>query len=424
MKIMHLSLETQLEIEPPLKTMEPYLTQNEVTTLSKINTDGAGVDALLSSVKTLQGIHSTLQSDCIEGTINPYAAGALNAAVEHLCLQAKVTPNIPFHLEQLQGKVAKRKAVTYAMESISETIDNFLRKIIAWIKKIYDIVYDDIEYAIRGADAIARQARIIQEQAIKKQSIGGSSTSKKLINKTKLISYFNEDGKAMNASEIKENYHKYSTEMNESFSSTVLHNVLANIINTMHQTIKKIGTGAITTTDALKTSNAGVIYLKEHSFIHFKPTDPVNDNEAISYSLPFGNASILAVLGKEDNYYNFVSISLNQKIHTEGKGLTSLTPKEVIEFTKLIEEQMHSGIYRDHLKIKKEIKEIGKVVSTMCDEIIVTQSENGNSAIPSLHFLKSITSSLMTLTKILYSYNGVMNRSMLAYCETSLSNWN
>ncbi len=423
MKIMKLALETMLEIEPPIQPQDPYLTNADIASVGEIERGSATVDELLGAVKTMQGINASLQDNGIEGTINPYAAGALNAAVEHLCLRSGIEVNTPFCLEQIQGRISKRKAVTYAIESISDSISGIIRKIIVWIKKVYGIVYDDIEHAMRGADAVARRAKSIQELAIKKQATNGSAVNKKLINKRNLVSYFNVEGTLLSYSDISTCYTAYSTEMNNSFSATILQNSLAHVVKTMQQAIKQIGVGNIGAKDALRASNAGVLYLKDHAFTHFKPTDPVNDNEALSYTLPFGNASILAVLGKEGDFYNFVSVDLTQTLHTEGKDLPNLSPKEVIALTTLIEGQMHSGLYHDHLKIKSEIKEIGKIVANTCDSIISTQSENGNEAIPSLHFLKSLTASLMTLTKILYSYNGAMNRSVLAYCEASLANW-
>ena len=424
MKIMSLASETMLEIEPPLEPEVPFLTNKDVVSVASMERESSDTDVLLESVKTMRGIYTAIQDNTVEGTINPYAAGALNAAVEHLCLRAGVRVNTPFCLEQLQGRISKKQAVGVALESISEGIDAVIRRIIAWIKKIYEIVYDDIEYALRGANAVARRAKRIQEIAIKKQSTSGSAANKKLINKRNLISYFNVDGKALSYAEIEAAYKHYSKEMNDSFSSNILHNALAHVVNNMQQAVKQIGSGNFSDKEALVSSNAGVLYLKDHAFQYFKPIEPVNDNEAIAYELPFGNASIVAVLGKENDYYNFVSVTLNQVQKTESKDLPNLTPKEVINLTKLIESQMHSGLYHDHLKIKQQIKEIGKVVAKTCDSIISTQSDNGKEAIPSLHFLKSLTGSLMILTKILYSYNGVMNRSMLAYCETSLSNWN
>ena len=423
MKIMNLALETMLEIEPPLESSDQFLTNDEVASVANIERGSETTDELLDSVKTMQGINSSLQDNSVEGTINPYAAGALNAAVEHLCLRAGVSVKQPFCLEQLQGRISKQKAVGMAMESISESIGAIISRIVAWIKKIYELVYDDIEDSLRGATAVARRAKRIQELAIIKQSTSVADSNKKPINKQHLVSYFNVEGKLLSFSEIESAYKNYSTEMNNSFSSNVLHNTLANVVNNMRQTVKQIGIGNYSAKEALAASNAGVIYLKDHAFKNFKPTNPVNGNETISYTLPFGNATILAVLGKEDEYYNFVSVSLEQMHNTEGKDLPNLTPKEVIDLTKMIESQMNSGLYHDHLKIKQQIKEIGKMVAKTCDSITGTQSENGNEAIPSLHFLKSLTASLMMLTKILYSYNGVMNRSVLSYCEASLDNW-
>ena len=411
-----------MEAEAEELAIEKDLRETTPSDFSEVEKHLSETNVMFDSVKTLDGISGSLKGALADGGMTPQSAEALNIAVEHFCTKCNIPKTKVFCVEQFQGMHARKKAIAIGMENISSIVMTVVRKIVTYIKKIYEFVYDDIENTARGAAAVTNKALLLQELAIKKQVLNNGN-SKKTINKKSLVTYFNEEGTALSFSEIQKRYEDYSREVNNSFSGTVLHNTLATVINNMQHAIKEIGKGNISNENALKASNAGVIYLKDHAFNHFKPIEKINDNEALGYKLPFGNASLAVALGKDGDYYNSVSIDLIQDKNNECKDIVSLTPKEVIIFTKMVESQMHSGIYRDFLKIKAQIKEIGKIVTETCNSVTKAQYENSSAAIPSLNFLKSLTGSLMIMTKMLYSYNGAMNRAILSYCEQSLANW-
>lgn len=406
--------------EPDLQGLVPIESDEKLDLLNEQSQD---TDELLTIASTMEELNIALDNISSSGVISEPAACAISTALEHLIKRSGVDYANAFSLESFQGTASRRKALNAAIENISDTIANIIRRIISWIKAVFEYIYDDIEHAVRGADAVARRAKRVQEEAIRLQGVGSSEQRKTTIKRRSITSFFNDNGAPMSFSEIADKYRNYNKEMNEGFSSNTLQNAVAHVANAVQQTVRRIGVKDFTNEEALIASNAGIIYLKENTFKNFKPAPETNGNETLSYELPFGNSEIHAVLGKLDNTYNTVSTSVVQNDVLSIKEIPALTPAEVIEFTKAIESDMHRGIYRDHLKIKAQLKDVGKIVTNTCDAITKAQAQVGSGNIPSLHFLKTLTSTLLGLTKSVYKYSGLTNRTLLYYCEDSLRAW-
>ena len=389
-----------------------------------VDEDEELVNNLFTAIEKIDGIKENLNTALNESITEPITidkASDINLSIEELCSKIKMDYTPVFCLESLHSPIAKKEAIKVALEGFTDRIMDIIRKIINWIKAICTMVYDDIEHCFRGAQSTAKHAHKIIEHAIAKQALKSSNNSK--ITKNSLRVFFNTSGKAMSASEIKEAYKSYNDEMNNSFSGIILHNTLANVFNTMAGINKNKSSSEFTEEDALRASHNGLMYFEHNALKAFTKTNPINGNDTFEYKLPFCNARLVIILSKIKEFYNTVSLEDIKLSKIRASELPILTPKEVIDLATLIEAQMNVGIYKDVNKIKSQIKEINKLVSKSCDDIMKSKQTNSNVDLTSLHFLKTISGTLIKLTKYLYRYNGATNRAILTYCEKSLSSW-
>lgn len=391
--------------------------------LDAIDKESNEIDELITVSTALESMNAILSQAYNSGEMTTHGAKAIDVALESICNKYSIVKPITFVMENMQGKQSRRDTIKTAMEGISDMVVNIVNRIMYWIKKIFIIIYDDIENAIRGANGVIRRVKIIHDSAIRAQAIKSNAATTGSITKGALTSFFNKAGTELSFDEIKKSYISYNSELNENFSSHLLHRSITNAEMTIESSLKRIGVENFDEAASLEASNNAIMYLKREVFSKFKETNSVNDNETLSYPLPFGNAEIEVILGKTDDKYSNISTTLYAPEKHNCAKLSVLTPGQVIELCKTIESQMTSGIYRDYKKIKSQINEAGKIVSNTCDMIIKTKREANTGTIPSLHFLKAITASLIELTKTTYRYNGHTARSLIMYCDASLSNW-
>lgn len=373
------------------------------------------IDELISIGGTLGSIHKELTNAVPGGEISHATAVALNVAVEAFAKQGSFAMRPVFALEALHGKQSRRAALSTALENLADSIIYIARRIKDFIIKLYNWITENIEHALRGADGVRRRAARILELAIAKQAENSTGSSTLVTNRL-LRNYFNKDGSSIGYADLIKTYKSYNAKLNENFYSAVLHNSLAKVIQTVQQ---KVATMGVTDSAALEASNNALMFFAKHGLDGFTQVSDSSEKTEYVYELPFDNATFSITFGKTEGKLSSISTTANQVKVEAPKSLPRLNPNQVIELARAIEGQMNAGIYRDHKKILTDIRNAGKAITDLCTQVSNNAAESQGAA-PSLHFLKALTSSMVTLTKNLYQYNGRTARTLLAYCEASL----
>lgn len=375
------------------------------------------IDELLTIGQTLGDIRDNLGNAQPNGEIGQAAAGALEVAVEHFRKIANLPKRTTFVLENFQGKYTRKKAITYAMESLWETIQDIIKKVLEWLKTAFTYCYNTIESWFVGAQVTTKSAKQIQEKVEKvKDNFDETKAQSKKITNSALLNFFNKNTIAYSPDQILEAYKKYNADLNEDFSSNILEKAIDKVTIKMDESIRNIGAKNYTVANATEASHSCITYLNDYAFDKFTKV-----GNRLEYALPFGNAFIVINYEQQDDRYTGVVTQVLVPEMKYAQSLPVLTPAQITAFTKSVSAQMNSGIYRDYHQIKKQLSKVGDSVVNMCDLISKAQTQAGNGSIPSLQFLKTITSSLLGLTKVLYRYNSDASRLLLSYCDVSLA---
>lgn len=383
--------------------------------LKEIEEESDNIDELISVSGVLGSIRKELSNAVPTGEMGIAAATALNVAVEALARHAGFKATRVFALESMHGKHSRRVAITAALENIADSIVYVIRKIKDFFKKIYDWFYESIEHAIRGAAGIKRRAANVLAMAIEKQSEKTTSITKP-ITKRNIRKFVNVAGKPMSYVEILKGYTEYNTKLNENFYSAVLQNALAKVVQSIQP---KVNLSTFTEEDSEKASDEALQFFTAHAFTGFNHAVIENKNDKYSYTLPFDNAVLEIVIANSSGKKTSISSSFYHSEEKMPDTIQKLTPTEVIQLTRAIEAQMNNGLYKDYKSILADLRRVGKIIDNMCTHVISNNSPSTGAA-PSLQFLKSLTTSMLLLTKNLYTYNGNTNRTLLALCEASL----
>ena len=429
-------LEAFLEIDPPddasavIEQESPMLgqpeglfnvsDQEEIVDAAK---ESEEADELIGIGFSLSDLKDSLEESESTGAISKPVASALESAVAHLRERVGLEKRTTFVVESFNGRQSRREGIRFALEGVTDTILEIIRKIVAWFKHIYEIVYTDIENVFRGAEATAERARRVQDRAVKYQAKHHPNVDGKRISSGRLTDFFSHNGIPYQPDEIPDEYRRYNSDINEGLSSNVLKNSLGRVIEELRLQVEKLGIENLSDSDALLASNASIKSLKTTAFSKFKLSHSAAGNEAIYYALPFGNNRIDVTLGVELGKYATVTAAVNRTPTAAPKEIKCLSSAQVIQYMKMVDVEMRSGIYRDFIKIRAQLRDAGKNVNAYCDKIMAANEKAGRGSLVALHFLKTLTASLLGLTTSMYHYNGVTNRNLIAYCEASIDSW-
>lgn len=349
-------------------------------------------------------------------------ATQINTVVKDVCVKAGLEEYPQINLTNYEGRQARKIAITVANEGFTEAIRRLLEIIGRIIKKIYEFVYEDIEGTIRGAAGVVRRANYVQERAVKALKTGRDFKQEIYLNSKELHRFFNDNGKVYAPADIVRNYEAYNDGLNTKFCSRILESAVNAAILTMERDLSSVGIVKYTQDHAFKSADTALKNFSNNALQGF--THQATDGADVYLTpLPFANAKLKVVMMNEEGYHTgMVADIVVDKVDADGK-LLALTPAQIREFCRMIETQMNTGIYRDYKRIKQAILKAGKTLEDTCNLIKREQQNAGAGSVASLSFMRTITTSLVDLTKLLYGYNGAANRRLLSYCEQSVKIW-
>ena len=381
------------------------------------------IDELVRVGNALAEIKQQLQLAKSGEPLTTAGARAINAAVEKMLASVGIASSCQISLENYYSTSSRRDALETALEGFSEGIVAIAAAIGRLLKRIFDYIYDDIEESARGAAAVARRSVRIQDAA-NKLRISARTLPKNKVTKGNVCSAFSINGSAMSFTTILNEYKQVMDDFNRRYSQHLLTTSVKSLASTIDSVINADKISIFTLDEAHQASDAALKYLLRNGFTDFKTDGEEHSGmEKFERPLPFGNAIFTASFRKEEGYYT----GFSAKIETSGKNsateLPALTLEEIIELAKEVERQMSNGIYRDYLKVKKEVGSLGRTVEKQCNAIVKYKRSADEGLVPSLNFLKKVSEGVKDLVFAIYGYGGYSNRAILVYCENSIKQW-
>lgn len=380
--------------------------------------DSYRADTLIQAAVAIEGLRSTLKAKPQHLPFTRNEALAIEAAYRPFLKTAQVGQ--VFCMERFNGRISRIEEMRVAMEDASEKIRIIIGQIVRWIKRAVEVVFDQIESLIRGANATARRAGNIQDLAakLKAEKGDGEIDGAQIRQKTLAVVFSGSDGGSYTAKEIETQYAGLVKDFNETLSAKTAVDGAQFLSAQIGKILNKNKTGEFTKETALGLSNETIARLLKTNFPQFKP-----EGEDMVYNAPFGGHSFVLSVTQEDGFKSGMSVVAKSDTKGQQEVLPVLRPSEVMALAKAVEASMHRGMYRDYKQIKSQLWHLKSSVSDMCDEISRQQRETFEGTIPSLHFLKTISETMFNLVRMAYSYNGVVSRSILQYCELSLKQY-
>ena len=350
-------------------------------------------------------------------------ARALNMAVEQMLSSVGINARCQISLENYYSTSSRRDALQTALEGFSEGIVAIAAAIGRLLKRIFDYIYDDIEESMRGAEAVSKRAVRIQDTA-NKMRLTAKTLVKKKVTKGSICSAFSKNGTGIKYDEILREYTQLMADFNTKYAQHVLTTSVKTIASTVESVINSDKMATFTLDEAHQASDRTLRFLYRSGFNDFKPDGKEYPTmEKFEKPLPFGNAIFTTSFFKERGYYTGFSARIEINSKMSAHELEPLSLDEVLTLAKEVERQMSNGIYRDYLRVKKEVSSLGRTVEKQCNSIAKYQRTADEGLVPSLNFLKKVSEGVKDLVSIVYGYGGYTNRAILVYCEQSLKIW-
>lgn len=373
------------------------------------------VDQLISTTTALESIRVHLKNTPEHTPFSRSASLALESALQNMMAREKPY----FAIEHLEGKQSRKIGMKAALEDLGETIRITIKKIVIWIKRAAEIVFDHIEGIVRGANATAEAAGKLQDLAARvRGELGDVPPQDTTVSNKKLAGFFcDAEAHAMTSHDIAEHYTKFTKDFNDAFERDVATAGSHYVANQINEILKQNTTDKFTQEAAIELSDKTIGHMIATNFKAFTPN---NEDKNLEYRLPFGGEMFVINVREEEGKRAGISfgVKVSEKISQE--YLPVLKASEVYDLAKMVESSMHRGIYRDYKKVKSSLYSLKKSIVEMCDEISRQQRDSFGGTLPSLHFLKNISETMLNLVNDTYRYNGKMARSILAYGHASL----
>lgn len=380
-----------------------------------LNEIGNG-DDLVDVTKVLIDIDGNLRTRNENEPLSRPAAEALNIAIQHL------TKCRVFAMEHFEGRHARKLGTQLAIEELGDTIRSMVQKIIRWIKRVMEVIFDHIEGMVRGANAMTKRAEELQDLANQYRTrFGDEAKDDTLVRNKALRQVFTKaDGGEFTTAEIKHAYEETVKQFNETLSGKTVIAGSQALANQFQSVLNRKKTDKFTNDVALDMADKTIVKMLGENFPQFKAQS--NHNELI-YTPPFMGASFVLTVGEENGKANTLSLVRKDAEKSKQDELPVLRPSEVLELAKAVESSMHRGIYRDYKKIKSSMYSLKTAIADLCDEITKQQRTSFQGDMPSLHFLKTSSETLFKMVNYAYAYNGVVARSILEYGRLSLKQY-
>ncbi len=406
-----------------LREDDDGLVQATDNDLVEVRDDSKEIDELITAARVVEDVGQTLQSAAQQNGMARSEAEAIDVALEGLYRCVGLGDPRRMSLEEFgDSRPSRIEACQIAMEDMAENIRRIIRKIVAWIKHVAQVCYDLVERIVQGANAVVDRGDRLHKAAgvLSMTRIDPSKLGQ--ISKGQLLNFFNEAGRPMPAREIAQKYEQFCHQVNRAFDGVRLILPASQALTLVQTYIQKHGEKAMDV-EAVETIAAhACAQLERESLAGFSPQKK-EDGKLLSSKLPFGNSELVFSLHTGIKLTETpVGFSASIKTHPiEGAAaLKYLTPQEVMNLMSVLTTQMGQGIYRDSKAIKAAIHELTKRVEKESQLLTDRQRQAGASVVPTLHLIRTICDSSMSLTRQLYSYSGITTRRILAYGEASL----
>lgn len=397
---------------------EDPVTPEELMSFPQEDRDSYRVDDLISAAVAIEKLTTILGDAPKHKPLSRNEALAINAATAGFTKPAGKGAMIA--IERFNGRAARIEEMKISLEDATEKIRIIIGQIVRWLKRAVEVVFDQIEGLVRGANATARRAGAIQDLAakIKAEKGDGEIDGGQIRQKTLAMIFSSDEGSSYSAREIEEHYAALVKDFNETLSAKTAVEGSQFLSAQVNKILNKNKTGDFNKETALGLSDETIARLLKTNFPQFK-----QEGEDLVYDAAFGGHSIVLSVTVEDGKKSGMSVVAKTDRQGKHEVLPVLRPSEVIALAKAVEASMHRGMFRDYKNIKSQLWHLKGSISDMCDEISRQQRETFEGTIPSLHFLKTISETMFNLVKMAYSYNGIVSRAVLQYCELSLKQY-
>jgi hypothetical protein len=350
-------------------------------------------------------------------------ASALSAAIEHLCRQANLSDTAVFCLENFGGRVARQQATKVAMESIGEQVKKVAQTLIRWFKAAFNYIKDGFDTLRQGADSLVARARavVVSANAIAHKTL---SADKQVIKSASFVTFMLGGGAPFEADRVQVQYTKYTELMGPGFSS-----FLKQMVSQVKELVDdaKAGNTKEETTAAV---DALLKALRAKAFSQFKEVSSTSASTVLAHALPFGQQSITVMLAKEGDLLNGLHVSINKDDKQKDRSalaseeLPALNYEQILAVAKAVEKEMLFGLFKDYPSTKSGLAKIESMVDKACQKITDVQQtpdgDKGTAVMYSVHFLKELVSSTISMTSVIHRYNLVLSKHLLSYCAHSI----
>lgn len=418
-------LEDPVPAAPASEAFAPDKTDEHLMRADVVNAEYAhdhrAHEELGEAASTLCGIHQELSTKALSDGLSEPVAQALNAAIEHLVARSRISARVNMSLEGYGGRMARCESTKVALESISGFIKVAIEKLLSWLKGVMVYLLDGMEELMQGADRVAERAREVMNKAreIAHKSIRPDGTQ---LDSPYLTRYFTHAGALIAPDDLVKTYDGYTKLMGADFS-TFLKEMTSQINDAAVDAAK-----GDTKDETLDKSNHLLSTLKARAFAHFTEDSKAASHEVLSYSLPFGQQTILATLSKEADKYVGLKVQLDRtKVAPKvvnAEKLGTLNYDQIMAVGQAVEKEMLFGLYKDYQKTKTELQRIEKAVTRNCGNITRKQQNTAsgdNSVVTySVNFLKEIVSATIAMTTIVHRYDIILSKALLEYCTQSI----
>lgn len=391
--------------------------------LAQAQDDAREVDTLISTTERVQGIAMAVGQAAEQGGLSEPGARALDLAVESL-MQGVGEASKRLSMESFSGgRYTRTNATKVAMEDMGENIRRLVVKLIKWIKHIATVCYDMVERILRGANAVIAKADDLYKLASGMSNVRVDRSKLSTISNGALKNFFNENGKPLDARRIAQLFEIYSGDMEKAFNADKLFGPAVAGLKAMDDYIHQHSEKAVDLVAVEGFAAHACEKFVSDSLHDFKPKHDESADLMVR-RLPFGNADLVISFAKsaylEDKRIGYSSSISADNVNVSA-DLNALSPQEVMNLMSILTARMNSGLYHQSKKIKSSIYDITKRVEKQSQQLSDRQRLMGASVTPSLHLLKTISESSMTLTRLLYSYTGITTRRLLSYARASLA---
>lgn len=412
-------LPVQLETNPFGDTVTGLLDASTVEDIMEADHELQEIgdaDNLIDVTRTLSHLQDNLAQRTSANPLSRPAAEALQIAL------SAMTDRKIFTMEHFEGRQSRVIGTKLALEDVGENIRIFIQKIVRWIKRAVEVVFDHIEGMVRGANTTARQAEALQDLAgqIKAQFGDDEKVDGQIRNKKLRTLFTSKGGDTYAADEIKQHYEDMVKNFNETLSGKTAISGAQYLTNQIHVVLNKNRTGSFTDHAAEYFADATIRHMLGENFPQFTKGKDVLTRH---YQPPFGGTEFVLSLSEKDNKLVAMSLIRRDVGDNKQETLPVLRPSEVLMLAKAVEASMHRGLYREYKKVKSTLYSLKTAISDMCDDISREQRTTYSGTIPSIHFLKTTADTVMRMVNFGYSYNGLVARAVLEYGRLSLKQY-